>query len=67
MQQVVIDEVWATPSTLHARVIVFDSEGRWRHKYYPAVALADVPVEALAPLLAWFAEQAPRQMTLYDL
>lgn len=67
MMKVAIDQVWATKSTLHARVVVFDSEGRWRHKYYPAVSLQDVPVEALAPMLAWFAEEDPRQMTLFDL
>jgi len=65
--KVAIDQVWATKSTLHARVVVFDQDGRWRHKYYPAVSLADVPVEALAPMLAWFAQEDPRQLALFDL
>lgn len=66
--QVVIDQVWASPSTLHARVICFDDQGRWRHKYYPAVGLGDIPVEAIAPLLAFFARpaQGEAQIALFE-
>jgi hypothetical protein len=66
--QVQIDQVWASPSTLHARVIVHDDQGRWRHKYYPSVALEDIPIEAVAPLLAYFDTgiDDPRQLTLFE-
>lgn len=69
MMQVQIDDVWASPSTLHVRVTVLDSEGRWRHRYYPAVALDEIPVEALAPLLAYFTSESgdPRQLSLFEL
>jgi hypothetical protein len=49
--RVEIDQVWATPSTLHVRAIVHDDQGRWRHKYYPSIAIDDIPEEALAMLL----------------
>jgi len=68
MMQVQVDNVWSSPSTLHLRVTVLDSEGRWRHRYYPTVSLLEIPVEALAPLLAYFTTEQddPRQLTLFD-
>lgn len=45
-----------------------DNQGRWRHRYYPAVSLDTIPIEAVAPLLAYF--QTPgaddNQMLLFD-
>lgn len=67
MMQVQVDNVWATKSTLHLRVTVLDADGRWRHRYYPAVPLTEVPVEAVAPMLDWFKQEDPRQLTLFDL
>lgn len=52
--KVIIDDVWSSPSTLHVRVTLHDDEGRWRHRYYPTVPLSQVPIEALAPLIAYF-------------
>lgn len=49
--RVTADEVWFTPSTMHVRVIVHATDNRWRHKYYVAVPIADIPDEALQPLL----------------
>ena len=50
--RVTADEVWATPSTLHVRVIVHADDNRWRHKYYVAIPVDEIPEEAIAPLLA---------------
>ena len=48
-----LDDLWCTPSTLHCRVTVHDSEGRWRHRYYPSLALDSIPEEAIAALLKY--------------
>lgn len=48
--RVEVDQVWATPSTLHMRAIVHDDNGRWRHKYYPSIPLDDIPEEAVIAL-----------------
>lgn len=47
-----LDNIWSTPTTLHGRVTVADDNGRWRHKYYVACPIDDIPQEALLPLLA---------------
>lgn len=49
--RVTADEVWASRSTLHVRVIVHADDNRWRHKYYVAIPLDEIPEEALAPLI----------------
>lgn len=66
---VTVDNVWASPSVLHCRVTVHDDSGRWRHKYYPAISLTEIPVEAIAPLLAHFADTGvdEAQYQLFDL
>lgn len=63
-----VDNVWATKSTLHMRVTVLDNDGRWRHRYYPAVPLAEIPVEAVAPLVGYFSPggEDERQIALFD-
>ena len=63
-----VDDVWSTPGVLHLRVPVMDNQGRWRHRYYPAVSLDSIPIEAVAPLLAYFAkpEADDNQMLLFD-
>jgi len=48
--RVEVDQVWATPSTLHMRVIVHDELGRWRHKYWPSIPLSEIPEEAVIML-----------------
>lgn len=48
--RVTCDEIWATPSTLHIRVLVHDSQGKWRHKYWVAVPVSEIPEEAVAAL-----------------
>lgn len=55
--RVEIDQVWATPSTLHVRAIVHDDNGRWRHKYYPSIPLAEIPEEALVMLTQAYLDQ----------
>lgn len=65
--KVLVDDLWASKSTLHLRVTVHDDDGRWRHRYYPAVSLEDVPVEAIAPLLAYFGQvPGEAQLMLFD-
>lgn len=66
--KVLVDDVWASKSTLHLRVTVHGDDGRWRHRYYPAVDLGDIPVEAIAPLVAYFAETGndDQQLLLFD-
>lgn len=59
--RVEIDQVWATPSTLHVRAIVHDDNGRWRHKYYPSIALSEIPEEALGMLVAHTMDTAPEE------
>lgn len=62
--KVQVDDVWASKSTLHMRVTVLDDDGRWRHRYYPAVRLDEIPVEAVAPLLGYFQEPGNDEVQL---
>jgi len=48
--QVQVDNVWASPSTLHVRVTVWGPEQKWRHRYDCAVPLEEIPEEALQAL-----------------
>lgn len=48
--KVTVDQVWATPSTLHVRVIVWGDAQQWRRKHYVAVALEDVEPSAVEAL-----------------
>lgn len=64
--QVIVDDVWASKSTLHLRVTVMDDDGRWRHRYYPAVTLAEIPAEAIAPLVGYFTSEIETQLMLFD-
>lgn len=59
--RVEVDQVWATPSTLHLRVIVHDDNGRWRHKYYTSVPLEEIPEEALVMVIQRFMDQVPEE------
>lgn len=45
--EVTVDNVWATPSTLHVRVTVWGDRYQWRHKYDCAVPTAEIPEEAV--------------------
>lgn len=46
-----VDDLWSTPSTLHLRVTVHDSENKWRQRFYHAIPLNEIPEEALAALI----------------
>lgn len=64
-----IDNVWASPSTLHARVTVWGPGKRWRHRYDVSVPTAEIPPEALAPLWEDDGREPPEpdlQMALFD-
>lgn len=49
--QVQVDNVWATPSTLHMRVTIWGPDYKWRHKYDATVPLEDISDEAIMPWL----------------
>jgi hypothetical protein len=54
--EVTVDNLWSSPSTLHMRVTVWPNSRVWRQKFDVAVPLADIPLEAVLPLLtsaAW--------------
>jgi hypothetical protein len=59
--RVEIDQVWATPSTLHVRVIVHADDNRWRHKYYPSIPVAEIPEEALYMLVGKHLDDKPEE------
>lgn len=59
--RVEIDQVWATPSTLHVRCIVHDDNGKWRHKYYPSIPLAEIPEEALVMVIQRYMDETPEE------
>lgn len=48
---VTVDNVWASPSTLHMRVTVWGPKNQWRHRYDAAVPLSEIPAEAIEPML----------------
>jgi hypothetical protein len=48
--KVAIDQVWATPSTLHCRVLVFADDGSWRHKYYASIPADEIEESAIIML-----------------
>lgn len=49
---VYVDNVWATPSTLHMRVHVWGVDNKWRRRFDCHVPLSTIPPQALEPLLA---------------
>lgn len=49
--EVSVDNVWASPSTLHVRVTVHGDHYRWRHKYDVAIPVETIPEEAVRPWL----------------
>lgn len=55
--KVEIDQVWATPSTLHCRVLVWADDGSWRHKYYAAVPVSEIEESALVMLTQAYLDQ----------
>lgn len=59
--QVEVDEVWASPSTLHVRVIVHADDRRWRHKYYCSVPLDEIPEEAFQQMLLTYRDENHRE------
>lgn len=59
--QVQVDNVWASPSTLHMRVTVWGPGQAWRHKYECSVPIAEIPTEALEPLLLTARDEAWRE------
>lgn len=49
---VTVDNVWATPSTLHMRVTVWGNGNAWRHRYDAHVPVDEIPTEAISALWA---------------
>lgn len=48
--RVAVDEIWSTPSTVHIRVLVWGPDNAWRHKYWCAVPIGDIPEEVLVSM-----------------
>lgn len=48
--EVTVDQVWATPSTLHMRVLVHGPNRAWRHKYLCSIPIEEIPEEAVEAL-----------------
>lgn len=46
-----VDDFWATPSTLHMRVIVWGPDFKWRQKFRVDVPIGDLSEDSLRPLL----------------
>lgn len=59
--RVQVDQVWATPSTLHVRVIVWGPDDRWRHKYYAAVPFGDIDEHVLTMLAGYHMDLTPEE------
>lgn len=66
VERVSVDNVWASPSTLHMRVTVWGPTWRYRHKYDVALSLDEVPREALAAIWEHFEEQTWSEDRLQD-
>lgn len=60
--QVTVDNLWSTPSTLHMRVTVWGPGEKWRHRYDIALALDELPEEALWGILESQGAQVPRDI-----
>lgn len=62
-----IDSVWASPSTLHFRVLVWVGTGRYCHKFDAHVAWDQVEIPDLRAVLAGLdqAEPDPTQGLLF--
>jgi len=50
MMDVMADNVWASPSTLHLRVHVYDASKGWRRKYDVAIPIHEIAPEAIGQL-----------------
>lgn len=55
--RVEIDQVWASPSTLHCRVLVWADDGSWRHKHYVAVPVSEIEESAIIMLTQAYLDQ----------
>lgn len=56
-----VDDVWATSSTLHLRVTVSGEDYAWRHRYYPAIPLAEIPEEAITAIYGFYLDAQPEE------
>lgn len=56
--EVSVDNVWATPSTLHCRVTVWGPGRQWRHRYDAHVPVSTIPAEAIRALWQGEVEEA---------
>lgn len=59
--RVQVDNFWASPSTLHLRVIVWGPKDAWRHKYDVSVPLEDLEPDALKALTLTAADDSWRE------
>jgi len=49
-ERVQVDNVWATPSTLHMRVTIWNAAFTWRQRHDVHVPVAEIPREAVDAL-----------------
>lgn len=59
--EVMLDNVWATPSALHGRVTVWGPGKRWRHRYDVTVPVAEIPYEAVQALVGSYMSKEPEE------
>lgn len=59
-----LDNVWATPSTLHGRVTVWGPDSRWRHQYEVAVPWDTIPYEAISAAFDRHLDREPAEESL---
>jgi hypothetical protein len=59
--EVQIDNVWATPSTLHMRVTVWGPSNKWRHRYDASVPMDDIDEHVAAMFGAYVDDTTPEE------
>lgn len=52
--EVQVDNLWATPSTVHMRVSVWGPDHRWRQRFDAHVPVSEIPEESLVALVGGF-------------
>ena len=59
--QVQVDNLWASPSTLHMRVTVWGPDNKWRQRFDEAVPFADIPDEVLTLIIGHWMDAQPEE------
>jgi hypothetical protein len=59
--KVLVDDLWASKTTLHMRVTVSGDDYSWRRRFYEAIPFEDIPTEALIGLTGYLVTNAPTE------